>query len=61
MGEFGGGGEGLVFEMRRYVVLLTFEVDYLFTISLKVCVVGSRLWMKAAGKPYRTGPGKEKC
>ena len=29
MGEFGGGGgvEGLVFEMRTYVVLLTFEVD----------------------------------
>ena len=23
----GGGGEGLVFEMRTYVVLLTFEVD----------------------------------
>ena len=31
MGEFGGGGggggEGLGFEMRTYVVLLTFEVD----------------------------------
>ena len=26
-GNLGGGGEGLVFEMRTYVVLLTFEVD----------------------------------
>ena len=52
----GGGvgvGEGLVFEKRTWFHSL------LNSIFLKVRVVGSRLWMKAAEKPYRTGRGNE--
>ena len=56
MGELEGGGgvaEGLVFEKR------TWFHSFFISISLKVSVVGSRLWTKAAGKPYRTGRGNE--
>ena len=53
IGGGGGVGEGLVFEKR------TWFHSFLISISLKVSVVGSRLWTKAAGKPYRTGRGNE--
>ena len=52
---FGNLGEGGGLSFRdEDVVPFTFDLDFLEGLS-----VGSRLWMKAEGKPYRTGRGNE--